>query len=229
MTKENGKEDDREERRRKRIDDEEGEVDTRFKNRIIQNRIRVDEAEEKLFVDAPTDPNIGISRQQSVSVWGTMVKQYLRTIEPILSSEDVDQAAYYYEEIPIGEVELHPPDKDGYQFSIISYTNKPDKQIRRALDLPRGIELPRKQEVPFNGLRSIIEAPEVLSHRWIVTVDDSGFENEEIVLEQNRVPDKQLFVDSLRHADKFLQEAGLGIEIAEEGVPKFGFVEVGNE
>lgn len=215
--------------RGKRIDDEEGEVDSRFKTRIIQNRIRVDEAEEKLFVDAPTDPGINISRENSISVWSTMVKQYLRTIEPVLSSDEVDDAPYYYEEIPIGSVELHPPDKDGYRFSMIPYSDESDKKIRRALGLPRGATLPEIEEIPFHGLRSIIEAPEVLSHRWVVTVDESGLDNEQLVLEQSRVPDKKLYVDAVRHADKFLQDAGLGIDIAEEGVPEFGFVEVGSD
>lgn len=210
----------------KRIDDEEGEVDTRFKNRIIQNRVRVDDAEEKLFVDAPTNPDLQAPRQQRVSVYGTMVKQYLRTIEPILRSDGVENATEFYEEVEIGSVELVPPDKEGYQFSMAVYSEKDDQDLRRLLNLPRSAEIPEVKHIPFHGLKSIIEAPDVLSHRWVVTVDDTGVEpnHDQIVLQQTKVPDKKLFVDAIRKADSFLQNAGLGIEIAPEGVPSYGFV-----
>jgi len=216
---------------RKRIDDEEGKVDTQYKNRIIQNRIRVDDAEEALLVDAATDPDVTASRAKRVSIWGTMVKQYLRTIEPILRSDDVDEAQRYYEEVEIGSVTLHPPDKDGYAFSTLQYRDFEDKQLRRALDLPRGASLPEPEHIQFNGLVSIIEAPEILSHRWAVTVDDSGPPptHEQVLLEQTEIPDKQLYVDALRYADQFLQEAGLGIDISAEGVPEWGFQEVGDD
>lgn len=225
MTEQNNRPQDR-----KRIDDEEGEVDSRFKTRIIQNRIRVDEAEEKLFLDATTDPNLSVPRQQAVSIWGTMVKQYLRTIEPILSSDEVEDAQKYYKDIEIGSVTLVPPDKEGYEFSMVRYAEMTDQKLRKALSLPKSAEIPKPHNIQFNGLLSIIEAPDVLSHRWVVTVDDTGAPptHERVVLEQSRIPDKQLYVDALRHADQFLQGAGLGIDIKPEGVPEFGFVEVGS-
>jgi len=72
-----------------RVADDEGDVDTKIKTRILKNRKRIDDAEEALFVEAVTDPNIRLAPEERILTWGTVVKQFLRTIEPILRDEDV--------------------------------------------------------------------------------------------------------------------------------------------
>jgi len=206
---------------KKRVPDEEHKVDTKIKTRIIQNRKRVDDAEEALFVDAVTDPNVQLSHEKSVITWGTIVKQFLRSIEPILRSDDVEGATEFYRNKKIGEEVLIPPTTDGYQFEMVAYTDKPDKQLRRMIGLPRGVDVPKPERKPFMGLKSIIEAPDVLEHRWAVTVDNSGAapNHQEVYPHAQQVISKDIFVDSVRYADHFLQEAGIGLDLEEDDTP----------
>jgi len=205
----------------KRVADEEGSVDTKIKTRILKSRERVDSAEEALFVEAATDETMRFNRQQQIVTWGTMVKQFLRTIEPLLRSDEVKGSTKYYEEIEIGKEVLTPPDTDGYPFSRVSFTNKSDKQLRRMLGLPRGVSIPKPMPVTFNGLRSIIEAPDVLEQRWVVTVDNSGPPptHKEVYPHEKKVISKDIFVDAVRYADQFLQEAGIGLDLEGDETP----------
>jgi hypothetical protein len=214
---ENGHNDDS----RKRVPDEEGTVDAKIKTQIIQSRNRVNRAEQELFVEAEVDPSINIPRNDRVVIWGTIVKQYLREIEPILRSDEVQNATEYYKHKEIGEVNLIPPDTDGYQFSMVAYTDKSDKQLRRMLGLPKGVDVPQVERIPLNGLKSIIEAPDVFQHRWTVTVDNSGAppNHKEVYPHAQEIIGKQTLIDAVRHANQFLQDAGIGLDLEEEDTP----------
>jgi len=215
MTEQNGEES------KKRVQDEEQKVDTKIKSWIIKNRQRVDDAEEALFVDAVTDPNVQLSHEKSVITWGTIVKQFLRSIEPILRSDDVEGATKFYKEVEIGREVLYPPNTDGYQFEMLAYTDKSDTQLRRMIGLPRGVDLPEPEPKPFIGLQSIIEAPDVLEHRWAVTVENTGAapNHKEVYPHARQVISKDIFVDAVRYADQFLQEAGIGLDLEEDDTP----------
>lgn len=198
-----------------KVVDEEGDVDTKIKTRILKNRKRIDDAEEALFVEAVTDPNIRLSPEDRILTWGTVVKQFLRTIEPLLRDESVKNAKRFYKQKEIGKEVLVPPDTEGYEFSRIAYTDQSDRELRQMLGLPRNAEVPKPEIINFVGLEAIIEAPDILQYQWDVTVENSGppTKHKNVYPHAKTVISKEIFVDAVRYADQFLQNAGIGLEI----------------
>lgn len=199
--------------------DEEGGVDKALKRAIIRARDRVDETELALYRDATIEPDVNLNEFQKVHIYATTVKQFLRRIEPILRTKDVPGNAEYYRDIEIGTVMLVPPDTDGYPFSMAAESDRSDKELRRRLGLPRGIDLPAPEPVEFKGLQSVIERDAVVGHRWEVCVSREGAKpNWEYVYPsvQQPVP-KQIYENAVRQADRFLQGAGVGIETDTKG------------
>lgn len=205
----------------KRVDDTEGTVDEKFKTRIIDARNRVDRAEEKIFVEAATDPNVEINPQEQILTWATIVKQFLRTIEPILRDEDVEQSQEYYREKEIGNEVLYPPNMEGYPFRKVLQFGMTDVERRRALELPRGVDIPEPEKIEFDGLKSIIESPNVLENQWVVTIDTTGPppDHERIYPTQQTVISKEIFENAIRHADQFLQNINIGVDVSEGDTP----------
>jgi hypothetical protein len=82
------------------------------------------------------------------------------------------------------------------------------------LDLPRGVDLPEPQRVPFEGLKEVIERDPVLTHQWEVCVKREGARpNWEYVYPQTQRPvPKRLYENAVRKADMFLQQAGIGLD-----------------
>lgn len=212
------------------VEDKEGSVDQKLKTRIINARERVDEAEQAIFVEAATDPGISLSRDEQISVWGTVIRQFLRAIEPLLRDNDVKKSTKYYEEIEIGEEVLYPPPTDGYDFTLISQFDD-ETNIRRALGLPRGVDLPEPKVIEFTGLKDIIETDGILSQQWLVKVDNSGPppEHEYVKPTVQRMVSKQIFENSVRQADQFLQQAGIGLDLGGETPIIRGFDQSGDE
>jgi hypothetical protein len=195
--------------------DEEGTVDQAIKQRVINARERVDEAEQALFIEAATDPELQLSHGEQVVVWGTAVKQFLRAIEPLLESDEVAGSDAYYIEKEIGRMTLLPPETAGYPFDTIAQSDEPPRDIRRAFDLPRGADLPQPQVRVFDGLKAIIEASKVVEASWRVCIDDAGPPPEhEFVRPHTRQPvGKHIYENAIRQADRFLQAAGVGLEL----------------
>jgi len=202
-----------------RVNDEDGSVDKRIKRRIQSTRERIDKAEEALFVGAHTDPQVQIAPQQQVAAWSTIVKQYIRSIEPLLQSEEIPESQHYYEEVELGTVTLSPPDTDGYRLSLVTQPGVTESQLRQSLGLPRTAEIPKPVSKQFNGLRTIIEGPAVIEQQWSVTVDDSGAppSHKHIYPHAQQIVPKEIYENAVREADLFLQNAGFGLEIDDGG------------
>jgi len=109
-----------------------------------------------------------------------------------------------------------PPDTDGYNFSMVAYSDNSDNELRQMLNLPRSATVPKPETIHFIGLKDIIEAPDVLQHRWTVTVDDSGPppKHDRVYPNAKNVISKEIFVDAVRYADQLLQNAGIGIDVS---------------
>jgi len=199
--------------------DEEGSVDKALKKRIIKARERVDETELALYRDAAIEPDINLGRVEKIHIYATTVKQFLRRIEPLLRVKDVPNNTEYYKEVEIGEVDLVPPDTDGYQFSLIGHSDRSDKELRRMLGLPRGVDLPEKRTVTFQGLQRIIEEDPILQYRWEVCVQKSGARRnwDYIYPAVQRPVPKNIYEDAVRRADMFLQNAGIGLDTDTKG------------
>lgn len=203
------------------IEDEEGLVDRKTKNHILDLRKQIDVDERELFVEKATNPDIQLNPRQATQFWAVSIKQYLRGIKRLWHQDDdanngISQVDYYWQEKQIGDgYTLVPPDKDGYEFSIIAYPEVNPQGVRRQLNLPRDATVPEPVEVELHGLDDILNR-EMISHRWHVYVDKRGAPPtwSEVTLVNEQPLPKDLLEDAIEVADDFLQQAGIGFDIA---------------
>lgn len=199
--------------------DEEGEVDRKVKQRILNSRDRVDDREDLLFAAPLVNPELSFQPDKALSAWGNAVRQYLRNIEPLLTTDDIQQAKFYYRQIELGTETLTPPNTQEYKFSkFANETYNPSVLIRR-MGLPRTCSPPEPETVSFDGLISLIET-EVIEHRWTVCVDNNGPppQHEYVELEVRRPVPRRILENAVRAADQFLQRAGIGLEVGTKQV-----------
>lgn len=197
---------------------DDGTVDQKLKKRILDTRRRVDEREDYLYVQATVDANKHIEPAEQDVYWGMVVKQYLRTIEPLLQEESVSEANKFYDDIPIGEVTLVPRDTERYPFQSVAAGDVSPMRFKIQYGLPRAVELPEPETVEFRGLKSVIERGPMVGRTWEVETDVYSDPAEGGVVrtsDQRPIP-KQIYEDAVRAADRFLQQAGIGLEIGGE-------------
>jgi len=199
------------------LQDDEGIVDRKTKEHILNLRVMVDDDERELFVHKATDPEVGLSRERAIQHWSISVKQYLRGIKRLWHTDgksDVKNVEFYWQEKEISSFTLVPPDKNGYQFSLSAREEIDDEQLRMMLDLPRGVEPPRPHTVTFEGLNDVLKT-DTIEHTWFVYTEKSGAKpNWEQLTLQHRSPlPKELLEEAVEVADDFLQQAGLGFDI----------------
>jgi hypothetical protein len=209
-----------------KVIDEENRVDKRLKDRILDARERVAESENEIFIGAPLDKGVNLTSQQLVQLWATAVRQFLRTIEPLLQSDEIEKSQYYYREIPILKDELYPPDgktkvtvgddvtTEGIEWSLF-YNDNVD-----TLNLIKdpSFEPPDPKTVEIRGLKDVIET-EVISCEWSVVMNPSmHFSKPTKVAHPSvrRPLSKPTLEFAVRKADQFLQDAGVGLEIGAE-------------
>lgn len=196
------------------VQDEEEYVDKRIKKRILDAREQVDEMEQALFDEELLMTDVEIPHSQKAVAWGNTVRRFLRNIEVILVRMDIPEAEQYLEHVELGSVELVPPDKDGYAFSNVAHPDLDDQDVKRMLNLPPTVDLPHVQRRSFEGLRSVIESDAVLTGSWLVRVSDGNPATRDVLeLHTQRPVPKSLYEDAVRAADRFLFDAGVGLNI----------------
>jgi hypothetical protein len=195
--------------------DEEGTVDSKIKDTIIQARNRVEKAFYQVDVQNPLEDVETLPKPKRDQIYAKTVRQFILRIEPLLTAESVQGNEPYYEGDgeAIASFHLVPPDTQGHKLSLVTL-EKDDKKLRRMMDLPRGVELPEPKEIRFDGLKDIIEKPMVVTHQWEVCVAKSGARPnwEYIYPHEERLVPREVYRDALRQADQFLQEIGIGVE-----------------
>jgi hypothetical protein len=215
----------------KRVTDEEGTVDQKLKSRIIQARKRVDEREDDVFVGEPLMPDVALTDGEKLEMWGTSVRQYLKSVEPLLQSSEVEQSRYYYHEVEIVDEPVYPPDG-----RTKVWGNEPEAEIWKIpwslfyeddftvhkyadgdLPIDRGFEPPEPKRAQLYGLKDVIETDRFEFH-WSVVLNP-----QDIPPQQNTAKPsvtlplrKQWLESAVRKADSFLQEAGVGLEIGHQ-------------
>jgi len=216
------------------IDD--GTVDTKFKNRIVNARKRVDDREDDIFVRAPLSGTVG-GRQELVQLWGTTVRQYLKTIEPILRSGEIARSDYYYNNIEIANEVVYPPDgetpvstRNGSETWDIEWSKyyrddfDPFRAMGGNLKAGPGFEPPEPRKITLHGLKDVIET-EQIHVEWSVPLN-SGEPFGDVAKPSVTYPVKKQWLEvAIRAADQFLQEeANIGLEIgADTGQEKGPF------
>jgi hypothetical protein len=196
--------------------DEEGDVDKAFKRGIIQAWGRVDETETALYRDAAIDPDVRLSDGERVQIYAMAVKQFLRRVEPLLRSPNIQGNKQYYngeEDNPIATFELVPPETGGYPFQLVQQDHS-QSELRRMIGLPKSADVPQPKTVRIVGLKDVIEREPVARYQWEVCVRKEGAPpNWEFVYPQNtRAFPKSVYVNAVRRTVQFLQDAGIGLE-----------------
>jgi hypothetical protein len=130
-------------------------------------------------------------------------------------------------------VTLVPPDTAGYKFSLVAHTDASSSRLRRQIGLPRGAEIPKTKTERFEGLRSVIDKPDVISHEWTVDVSgqDGGPQNMSMVYPSTSVVvPKDIYETAFRKTNLFLQKAGVGLDVDDDSMPAItGFDMSGDE
>lgn len=205
------------------VEDEEGVVDRKVKEQVLDLRSQIDEDERAIYVEMLSDPARSFTISDANRFWGVSVRQYLRGIKRLWGNTDatrVRSVGDYWQEMHLGTETLNPPDKGGYQFSLAAHldTHPPD-ELKRAIGLPKRAELPKPEVVEFHGLDSILSQNRI-EHTWVVKTDVSGPppEHESVHLQVAEPIPKHILENAVEAADNFLQQAGLGFDV---GVPDY--------
>lgn len=207
-----------------KVTDEEHGVDQQLKSQVLDIRKTVDQDERSLYVDRLRDPDAHYNRSMADQDWALSVRQYLRAIKRLWTDAgDISGVPFYWggqphdrtgQRLSLGAAQLVPPDTQGYDLSLVARAEhmSPD-QLRRAIGLPRGAELPEVHQRQFVGLSDVLNT-RVVEHTWVVTVDDSGPPpaHETVTAQAAQAVPKHVLENALEAADAFLQQAGLGFE-----------------
>lgn len=214
------------------INDDEGLVDKRTKEHILNLRQQIDNDERELFVNWPKEDRRSFNQVQAVQQWAVPVKQYLRAIKRLWhtdgSENNVRNVEFYWRQKTIAEYELTPPDKDGYQFSLIGAPDMTPDDLRNRIGLPRGVDVPQQVTITVNGLQEILDRDRI-GHTWTVYVEKSGARpnwNQKVLTKEMPLP-KDLLTNAVEVADDFLQQAGVGFKIGND-LPSWGYEELGS-
>jgi hypothetical protein len=191
---------------------DDGEIDRSFKQRIINALNRVDEREDYLYVQAPVEDGMQANHIEQDLYWGMIVKQFLRTIEQLLRSDEIGQSAHYYHEVELGSVELIPRNTEQVPFQDYLDGGMAPVGFRLRHNLAEDADLPKPVEREFRGLKAVIESDGVVSKTWTVRTREGG-----AITTQDKQPvPKIVYERAVRNGLEFLQEVGVGIDVDPE-------------
>lgn len=215
-----------------KIEDEEGFVDKKQKQAILNLRDKIDDREDELMFAAGGD---NISNQQAVGLFHRTVNQFLRRIEPLLRNHELNGATQAYHHEFLGEVEIPPPPvefstperfMDREQLELMDYYDQFESDPDYVLAKKSNIPTPKTMEV--TGLKTVIEQDGV-GASWEVGVTElkgnelATFDRGEEITISNTVPfGWGILQNAVRVADSFLDNADLGLSAVneEEGTMK---------
>jgi len=211
------------------VSDEEKYSDKKIKKRILNTRELLVHTKNRLETERLVEPEVEYSEFEAFAAWANLVQSYLYELGILLNNEEVPNAEYYRDELPLGKIGIVPEDTDGIPFSTIVYEGVDEEDIiHQSSRLQRGCELPEPVTVSFEGLMDVAETDLVVERQWVVTANPraAGPNQDRItVVGRQPVPEK-VFQKALVESDQFLQDAGIGLDLSDSGVPEFGFEEV---
>lgn len=225
----------------KQVVDDEGTVDQKLKNEIIEARSRVERREDQIFVQGPLD-GVPYDIDGLTRIWSTTVSQYLRRIEPLLTSNEIDGARGFYtgdviESLPIidgsfiANREVYPRDGEtrvvgDERHSAIDiewsrfYMDDDHLSKLKMADEKFGKDFspPEPKHFRVSGIKDVIEHPEQ-TFEWAVPLGNSINPVHNMVAVPRRVVrmNKDELKAAVRLADYFLQHhGGIAIDVGHQ-------------
>lgn len=218
------------------IADPDDRIDRKIKDRIIEARNRIDEAENEFFVNqlGQTDPQSLDSdgkriyeqtRRHYADRWGVLVRQYIRTVRPLLTSEEISDSQYYWKEAPVYRIQIAPPDESDYKWSRFVREDDP-KQTARRMGLPPNFEPPEEKPVAIIGLQELMNTERInLSWHIDPTPDKLPPEKDDRHVNIDQPLPKEAYENAIELTDDFLDQAGIGLGL-KESEPSDGFLDL---
>jgi len=212
--------------------DEENRISNRLKDRILDARERVAEREDDIFVGAPLNGDVAYSERQLTKMWQTTVRQYLKTIEPLLRSEEIEDAHYYYKELPLVDTTLKPldgetlivyndtdkdPESKEIAWSMFYQEDVSEMQILRGNSMfGTDFEPPEPKRFTLTGLKDVLDKHET-TLTWNVVLNPDKFGPDLKFARPSRTVTlrRDWLETAVRKADQFLQNAGIGLEVGD--------------
>jgi len=207
----------------KEVLDEEGTVDRKVKDRILKSREMVDTAETRLFINDYTEiaKNTQYASREEIEDqladrWAVVVKQYIRTVRPLLISDEIEDSEWYWQEAPIVDFEVTPRPQKGVDWNRFYHSEQPDWKTAQEQDLhvDMKFEAPDPKRVTINGLSELVDfEPTPVYWDVVLTPDKMEPERETILLDDTVELAKPVYEKAVEYTDEFLQQAGIGLEI----------------
>lgn len=188
---------------RQHVEDPEGLAARERKKAIVSAREDVDMYESEIEQELVTGR---LDRAMAMELLHGAVRRYLQRVEPLMSNPELPQADHVYKEVLVGRLVVEPPDLDvGESWEVVA---EPQPVARE-----------------FTGLREVIEF-ETSEHSWQFQVrrTEGGFMTASGEIEAREASrkvylDRSMLLRAVRLADEFLENAGIGLELGEEGDP----------
>jgi len=199
------------------VSDDEQYTDKKIKARILNAREMLNDAQHELYSKRLVDPDVQYSELDALLAWGNLVRSYIRDLSILLNHPDMPKAQHYREEVKLAEIHLIPPDKHGYPFSQIVHDEIDEEDLVIQMDgFERGAELPKPKTQTIHGLMSLVEAEPVVEAHWVVTQNPRAARpnRKQIKLTAQRPIPRNVYEQALVEADQFLQQSGIGLDIA---------------
>jgi len=197
------------------VSDDEEYTDKKIKQRILNHRELLNDTQHQLYSARLVEPDVSYSEFDALLSWGNLVRSYIRDLSLLLNNDQLAQAQYFREGVDLGRVTIVPPEKDGYDFSLVAQDIDDDMLIRRWDGFQRGANLPEPKQIPFTGLHSIIEHDRAVEAHWTVVKNPRASRpNQEVITLHSQQPiPKRVYEKALMAADEFLQQCGIGLDI----------------
>jgi len=199
------------------VADDEQYTDKKIKQRILNAREMLNDAQHELYSKRLVDPQVQYSEIDALLAWGNLVRSYIRDLAILLNHDDMAQARYYREEVELAEIQLIPPDKHGYPFSQIAHAEIDEQDLVMQMQgFERGAELPKPKTRTIHGLMGLVKTEPVIEAHWVVTKNPRAARpnREHINLNAQRPIPRNVYEQALVEADQFLQQSGIGLDIA---------------
>ncbi|MGK7371316.1 MAG: hypothetical protein ACNS64_13985 [Candidatus Halalkalibacterium sp. M3_1C_030] len=213
------------------VSDEEQYADKKIKQRILNAREQLNDAQHELWSARLVEPDVDYTEIEALMAWGNLVRSYIRDLSVLLKNDDVPESKRFREEIDLGQVRLVPQDTKHYQFSKIAYDEYTPNHLRQEFGFGNSADIPEPEVIKFTGLQDLIEQENYVERRWVVVKNPKAPKPQQELIETgDRKPiPKRVYERALMAADEFLQNAGIGLDLSPDGVPEWGFEEVENE
>lgn len=191
---------------------DDGDIDALFKQEMMRSLRRVNDREDYLYTEVPVEEGKSASPTEQDVYWGVTIKQFLRQIEQLLRSDEIEQAKQYYQEIEIGRVELVPRNTENAAFEDYANGVLREGEFRVRNNIMEQAELPQKEYEVFRGLKSVIDTTGVVSKEWRVPTKNGSV----LATADEKAVPKKIYENAFREAIDFLGSIGIGFDVQPE-------------